>query len=136
MKKIRRLYKPYMIRPILYKSVAKCLTALAVILVWNRFVHSPLSAARDGCAVAAVAFFLMGWISYLRLDGVKLGGLPKKEGERKPGRGSRGDIIDFADEHIVSFDELGEEEQRACILAADLLSGLLFLAASLIAFLL
>ena len=135
MKKIWRLYKPYMIRPVLYKSVTRCAIALAVVLLWGRFVDSPLSAVRDGCAVAGVVLFLMGWFSYLKLDGVRISRLPGKEKDKKPKRGSRGDIVDFVDEHVVSFDELEPEEQTACILAADLLSGLLFLGAALIAML-
>ncbi|MCI8543166.1 MAG: hypothetical protein HFH95_07625 [Lachnospiraceae bacterium] len=135
MKKIWRLYKPYMIRPVLYKGVTRCAVALAVILLWDRFVESPLSAARDGSAAAAVVLFLMGWISYLKLDGVRISRLPGKEKDRKSRQGSRGDIVDFVDEHVVSFDELEPEEQTACILAANLLSGLLFLGAALIAML-
>ena len=58
-----------------------------------------------------------------------------KEKDRKSRQGSRGDIVDFVDEHVVSFDELEPEEQTACVLAANLLSGLLFLGAALIAML-
>lgn len=122
MKKIWRLYKPYMIRPILYKSVTRYSIALAVILLWDRFVHSPLSAARDGCAVVAEALLLMGWFSYLKLDVVRIHRLPEESGRQKPKRQERGDIVDFVDEHVVSFDELEPDEQTTCILAAALVA--------------
>ena len=45
----------------------------------------------------------------------------------------RSDIVDFADGHIVSFDELEPEEKSACILAADFIGGLLFFIPGVIA---
>lgn len=93
-----------------------------MILLWDRFVHSPLSAARDGCAVVAAALLLMGWFSYLKLDGVRIHRLPEESGRQKPKRQERGDIVDFVDEHVVSFDELEPDEQTTCILAAALVA--------------
>ncbi len=48
---------------------------------------------------------------------------PKK---KKPVRGSS-DMVDFVDEHIVSYSELSDEERTACNLASSLLAGVLFL---------
>lgn len=42
-------------------------------------------------------------------------------------------MIDFVDEHIVTFDELDDEQQLACVLASNLFSGLVFLIPALIA---
>lgn len=43
-----------------------------------------------------------------------------------------GDIVDYADQHIVSFEELNEDQRELCILIADLVCGVLFLLIALI----
>lgn len=135
MKKILAIYKAYMVRPILYQCVTRCAVALAAVLVWDRFVPSSLLAVRDGCLAAAVILLMMAWFVYLKLDGMMVHHLleDRRKKKKKSKRRAGGDIADYVDEHIVSFDELEEGEQTACRLAADLLAAALFLAASLIA---
>ncbi|MCI9431858.1 MAG: hypothetical protein K2P15_05625 [Oscillospiraceae bacterium] len=135
MKKILAIYKAYMVRPILYQCVTRCAVALAAVLVWDRFVPSSLLAVRDGCLAAAVILLMMAWFVYLKLDGMMVHHLleDRRKKKKKSKRRVGGDIADYVDEHIVSFDELEEGEQTACRLAADLLAAALFLAASLIA---
>lgn len=135
MKKIMAIYKAYMVRPILYQCVTRCAVALAAVLVWDRFVPSSLLAVRDGCLAAAVILLMMAWFVYLKLDGMMVHHLleDRRKKKKKSKRRVGGDIADYVDEHIVSFDELEEGEQTACRLAADLLAAALFLAASLIA---
>lgn len=135
MKKILAIYKAYMVRPILYQCVTRCAVALAAALVWDRFVPSSLLAVRDGCLAAAVILLMMAWFVYLKLDGMMVHHLleDRRKKKKKSKRRVGGDIADYVDEHIVSFDELEEGEQTACRLAADLLAAALFLAASLIA---
>ena len=135
MKKILAIYKAYMVRPILYQCVTRCAVALAAVLVWDRFVPSSLLAVRDGCLAAAVILLMMAWFVYLKLDGMMVHHLleDRRKNKKKSKRRVGGDIADYVDEHIVSFDELEEGEQTACRLAADLLAAALFLAASLIA---
>ena len=135
MKKILAIYKAYMVRPILYQCVTRCAVALAAVLVWDRFVPSSLLAVRDGCLAAAVILLMMAWFVYLKLDGMMVHHLleDRRKKKKKSKRRVGGDITDYVDEHIVSFDELEEGEQTACRLAADLLAAALFLAASLIA---
>ena len=135
MKKILAIYKAYMVRPILYQCVTRCAVALAAVLVWDRFVPSSLLAVRDGCLAAAVILLMMAWFVYLKLDGMMVHHLleDRRKKKKKSKRRVGGDIADYMDEHIVSFDELEEGEQTACRLAADLLAAALFLAASLIA---
>lgn len=135
MKKILAIYKAYMVRPILYQCVTRCAVALAAVLVWDRFVPSSLLAVRDGCLAAAVILLMMAWFVYLKLDGMMVHHLleNRRKKKKKSKRRVGGDIADYVDEHIVSFDELEEGEQTACRLAADLLAAALFLAASLIA---
>ena len=135
MKKILAIYNAYMVRPILYQCVTRCAVALAAVLVWDRFVPSSLLAVRDGCLAAAVILLMMAWFVYLKLDGMMVHHLleDRRKKKKKSKRRVGGDIADYVDEHIVSFDELEEGEQTACRLAADLLAAALFLAASLIA---
>ena len=135
MKKILAIYKAYMVRPILYQCVTRCAVALAAVLVWDRFVPRSLLAVRDGCLAAAVILLMMAWFVYLKLDGMMVHHLleDRRKKKKKSKRRVGGDIADYVDEHIVSFDELEEGEQTACRLAADLLAAALFLAASLIA---
>lgn len=135
MKKILAIYKPYMVRPILYQCVTRCSVALAAVLVWDRFVSSELRAVRDGCLAAAVILLMMAWFVYLKLDGMTVHHLleDRRKKKKKSKRLAGGDIADYVDEHIVTFDELEEGEQAACRLAADLLTAVLFLTASLIA---
>lgn len=135
MKKILAIYKAYMVRPILYQCVTRCAVALAAVLVWDRFVPSSLLAVRDGCLAAAVILLMMAWFVYLKLDDMMVHHLleDRRKKKKKSKRRVGGDIADYVDEHIVSFDELEEGEQTACRLAADLLAAALFLAASLIA---
>lgn len=135
MKKILAIYKAYMVRPILYQCVTRCAVALAAVLVWDRFASSALLAVRDGCLAAAVVLLMMAWFLYLKLDGMTVHHLleDRRKKKKKSKRLAGGDIADYVDEHIVTFDELEEGEQTACRLAADLLAAALFLAASLIA---
>lgn len=132
MKKVLSLYTREMIRPIIYKCVNKCAIALLIVLLWDRYVsRGALSAVRDGGFAAGLVFFALAFVSYLRLDGVKIARPPKEPRKiRRPG--SR-DMIDFVDEHIVTLDELDDEQQLACVLASNLFSGLVFLIPALIA---
>lgn len=138
MKKIIAIYKSYMVRPIVYQCVTRCSVALAAVLVWSRFVSSPLRIVRDGCLAAAVILLMMAWFTYLKLDGMTVHHMmeERKKPRKKRKRLLRGDIADYVDEHIVSFDELDEPEQAACRMAADLSGALLFFLASLVGMLL
>lgn len=134
--KMFSLYKSYMIRPTLYKCVSKSVIMVTLILLWDRYVnHGVLAVWRDGCFSAALFLFALAWVSYLQLDGVRnpLRGNAK---EKKKTRRHTGDIADYADEHIVSFDELDDDERTACSMGSSLLAGLLFLIPSLVALLL
>lgn len=133
MKKIIKLLKKYMIRPIIYKSITRCSIALVAILLWDRFIDSELLAMRDGSVVAAFILFMFGWFSYLRLDDVKMNLVSKDAKKKKTKRHWKTSMVDFADEHIVTFDELTEEEQRVCLMIADVASGGLFLMISIVA---
>ena len=118
MNKKGSLFKIYMIRPVLYKCVTRAALAVTALLLWGRFINTAgrLSLLRDGCLTAGLLFFCMAWFSYLHLDGVTI-------------------LVDFADEHIVSFDELSGEERAVCSMSANLICGALFMLPWLVKFL-
>jgi len=140
MKKLRDIWKRYMLRPMLYRCVTKCAVALAAILLWDRFINinEALSPVRDGGFVAAAALLGMAWASYLRLDGLKFHYLleeRRKKKERKKKRHWTKDMVDFVDEHVVSMEELSEDERALCGMLSSLLSALIFLIPALAALL-
>ena len=76
------------------------------------------------------------WVDYLRLDGVTIHHLLeefKGMGKRQKKVHSTRSIIDYADEKIVSFEELEPEERTYCSLLSNLVLGLPLVAAALIA---
>ena len=68
------------------------------------------------------------WVAYLRLDGIRIPfvdrqkGLSEERGARK--RHATHSMADFADEKIVSFDELSAEEKALCSMLSSLIVGL------------
>ena len=137
--KMFSLYKSYMIRPTVYKSVTKSFVILTLLMLWDRYVNGGrLSLIRDGFFVGGAFLLVMAWMSYLRLDGIK-NPLPKGEEEPRRKRKRRpwtGDLADYAGEHLISFDELAEDERTACSMGSSLLSGLLFIIPAVLAALL
>lgn len=135
MKKWFEKDRSYMVRPILYKSVFRAVIAWVLLLLWNRYVVSAgktgLTLVRDGCLTAGIVFLGLTWFSYLRLDGVRPAIFRRKQEKKKPKRGNS-DIVDFADEHIVSFAELDDEDRIICSMTANLLCAGLYLAVAVI----
>ena len=121
MKKLTSMYKRYMFHPILYKTVTRTSIVAVLMLLWQRYVS-------DGTFTI--------WVDYLRLDGVTIHHLLeefKGMGKRQKKIHSTRSIIDYADEKIVSFEELEPEERTYCSLLSNLVLGLPLVAAALIA---
>ena len=134
MKKLLEKYTKILIRPILYRSITWGSIALAAALVWERFMgmKSFLSVGRDIFFIIGVFFLALAWFYYLKIDGIRPPKLKTDEMKKKPKRLGYGDIIDFADEHVVTFDELSDEEQDLCKLATNIILGCVFLLISFI----
>lgn len=132
---IKDVYQPYILRPVIYKSCTKASIALALSLVWNRFINTGgmYRVVSDAFFVAGIFFFACVWFQYLRFDGIRVDHLskPKKKKEKK--RFFSSDIVDFADEKIVSYDELEDDERAVCRLLSNAICGGVFLIPSLIA---
>ncbi len=125
--------KPYMIRPIIYKTCSYLLLGMAVAFLWKRFINNtgllPISYAYT---VGGFFFLAAAWISYLRLDGIDvpiLKFLPIGRGRRAA---ASLDMSDYMDQQVVNFEELVDEEKHTCCLVANVICGLIFLALALV----
>lgn len=132
MKKLR--LEKHMIRPFVYMTFTRFILALTASLLIEHFVSDPL---RDISAFAfvffGIFFAVLAWIAYLRMDGIKLPKFMMKRVNlsKKPAI-KYGDMIDYTDEEIVSFEDLEDEEKDVCLLLADVICAVLFLVLSLI----
>lgn len=132
--KLKALYQPWMLRPILYRALSKGLTALAAMLCWERFFNNGLlHTYRDVGLIAAIILLVMAWVNYLRLDGVVVHHM-LEERKRKPRTRHRTkDMIDFTEEPVEAEREMSQEEGWLCGLLSSLAAGVLFLLISLVA---
>ena len=129
MKKLVSMYQKYMFRPILYKSVTRVSVVAVLMLLWDRYVSDGTFTMWQAPAL------LLAWVNYLRLDGVTihhLGEEFKDMGKKKKFHSTKS-IVDFADERIVSFEELEPEERTYCSMLSNLLLGGALLIIGLIA---
>lgn len=135
--KILKIYKKYMIRAIVYKTISKFLIVLALALAWNYTANKSgfLSIVEHAFFVLGAVLILLSWFNYLSLDGLRINfsGYQQKKSKKKKKRHRNSDIVDFADEDVVPFDELERDEQVACKLASNLIAGVMFIIPSLIA---
>ena len=135
MKKLFSMYKRYMFRPILYKMVTRVSIVAVVMLVWDRYVSDgTFTMWQAPSLLCGMALLTWAWVNYLRLDGVTIHHLGEEfKNPRKKKQFSTKSIVDFADEHIVSFEELEPEERTFCSMLSNLILGLALLVIGLIA---
>ncbi len=129
-KKIRTIFEKYMIRPMLYQCATKVSIALVLCLLWDRFINREqyYSLVEFAFFVAGAFFLALAWFQYLRLDGARIHHLMEEKQEKKKKKQHfTKDIVDFADEKIISFSELSDEERIVCRFLGDLLCAVLFL---------
>ena len=128
MKKLRSIYKSDMFHAVLYKTFGRLVISVCLCLLWQRFVSDGRFTIWEApCFAVGAALLGWAWVSYLRLDGVRVPFLDKKKGLGEA-RGARKrhathSMADFADEKIVSFDELSSEERALCSMLASLIVG-------------
>lgn len=127
MKKIFSIYKPYMLHAIFYKGVTRLSVAAAFCLVWENFVSDGFFTLWEGpVLVCGILFLGWAWMSYLSLDGLsprRLFTAGRTADKTKKRRHPTSSMVDYADEHIVSFEELEPEERTFCSLATNLVLG-------------
>ena len=127
MKKLTSMYKRYMFHPILYKTVTRTSIVAVLMLLWQRYVSDGTFTIWEAPGfLCGVVLLIWAWVDYLREEF-------KGMGKRQKKIHSTRSIIDYADEKIVSFEELEPEERTYCSLLSNLVLGLPLVAAALIA---
>ena len=139
MKKIMETYEADVIRLTLDRGFTKFITALAAVLLWDRFLGlGGITRLRDGglaaavvLLAAAVVLLAAAWIGYLRLDGVQPSRLPEPAVETF-GHPAHGGITGLADEHTVPMAQAEREDRRLCGVLSSLLAAVTFLVSSML----
>lgn len=108
----KKIYQKYMLRPLIYMTASRFMTALIFLLVIIRFLKNGPTPAMAAGFLAAL-FALFSYLVYLRMDGLRIPRMKhfktKKKKEPVVTASSMNDHID--DEAPVSFDELEEDER-------------------------
>ena len=119
----------YMIGPIVQKTFSRFLYALALALLWNRFVNTAgLRSIDHAYTVVGMFFFALAWVDYLRLDGIRFP-LIDWFGQRTRKRSSG--PFDYVDEEVVTYEGLAQEDRGVCSLLAHVICGIVFLLLSI-----
>ena len=136
MKKFRKIYQPYMLRPMIYMTFTRFVLGLFITLLADFFISQAAgrSVRKDAFFVCAVIFAVLAVIAWMRLDGVRLPSLMmlRVNPSKKPTR-MYGDMIDYIDERPgIDFSELDDGEKDFCILTADVFCFVVFLITALV----
>ena len=126
MKKLFSRYQTYMFHPILYKTVTRVSVVAVLMLLWDRFVSDGTFTMWQAPGfLLGVVLLCWAWVDYLRLDGVTIHHLAEelKGMGKKKKRFATKSIVDYADERIVSFEELEPEDRTFCSLLSNLVLG-------------
>ena len=137
--KIRNTFQDYMIRPTIYKCVTKISIAFTASLLWERYIGKcgMRGMVEQAFFVAGFYFVVLAWMEYLKMDGVKVHFLlEERQKKKKPKRHSQADIADFADEKVISFEELEEDERIVCKFLSDIICFAVFMVPSIAALIL
>lgn len=131
------MFSPEIIKPLLYKAFYKFVLAIAVILVWHRFINqnSYYGIFDTGFFVVGVFYLMLAWMNYLSLDGIKLHGLNIFKvlfhmGDKNTRQKKNGSMMDFVQQDLPDYDNLSKEDKSIVIFGANLLTGLIMTLAS------
>ena len=127
MKKLRAMYKGYMLHPILYKTVTRTSIVAVLMLLWERYVSDGTFSMWEAPGfLCGVVLLIWAWVDYMRLDGLTIHHLLEEFKGIKPQKKFHAtrSIMDYADEKIVSFEELEPEERTYCSMLSNLVLGL------------
>lgn len=126
---LKKNFKTYMIRPIIYKAVPRFLAGLVIALLWSRFINKSSAFTMTGYVfpILGILFVCMAWFSFLGMDGM---GFRKAKSEKKETKISYSDISDYVNFNIT-YDDLTSTEKSACNLAANLICSVVFFVLSI-----
>ena len=137
MKPFLKMYKPIMLRPIIYKLIPRLATGLVLSLLWDRFFNAQklFSMVEHSFFVLGIIFFAMAWLNYLKLDGMKIHHL-NENANRKKTKHKLKFPIDYSDEEPSPADSLtataGENDEAIAALLSNILAGICFLLPSVL----
>ena len=73
MKKLRAMYKGYMLHPILYKTVTRTSIVAVLMLLWERYVSDGTFSMWEAPGfLCGVVLLIWAWVDYMRLDGLTI----------------------------------------------------------------
>lgn len=128
-----KIYKNYMLRPIIYMAFTRLMAALIFLLLIARFVPNGPSLGMIA-AFLTVLFALFSFLIYLRMDGIRIPRVkyirPKKQKDPMRHFASMSDYTD--EEPPVTFEELEDDEKDLCSLLSNLANLIIFLVLSFI----
>ena len=128
----------YLERPLrrhcIYQAATRFGLAMVLCLLWDRFANpSQLDMGAFAFFFAAVFFIILAWMTYLRMDGMRIPQLKMdflKKIKKKVVRSSYSDMSDYTDEEIVAFDDLEDDEKDRVRFYANVLCALIYLVIS------
>ena len=133
MKKFKKYFVKKMIFPTAFALVIKLVVAAALTMLWNHFVNGegwfdPISLV---LSAVGVLYLLMGWLGFLRLDGVHMPRVfsYKRANKKKAQAGSMADVLNTEPE---TDDELDVDEKDFSSMASWLTSGIICLIVGII----
>jgi len=123
-RRFREIWSRDLIRPLIHRAFTRLIWGLFLALFLAFLVSRGGGRDLRGALLAsgALIFAAGAWLSHLQMDGLKiprLDWLRAKIDRKRPARG-RGDMIDFVDEEIQSYESLSDEERYLVLLLADL----------------
>lgn len=131
--KFFRIYRSYMLRPLIYLAAFRLMAAAIVLFAVEQFV-SRGPAMSMTATFLGVFFALLAYLVYLRMDGLGVPRVkyirPKKKADPIRHASSMADHAD--DDPGIPFEDLEEDERDFCSLAANLIGMIVFLALSFI----
>ena len=127
-------FEPRLRRAVLYQVFTRYVSCLCFALLWDfLFNKDRLRPVSTAFLLFAAVFAVLAWTAWLRLDGLSVPKLDRRLfRRRKTPERAYGDLIDYVDEDIVTFDDLDDEEKDQCLVLSNLITAALFLITSLL----
>lgn len=127
---IKKYLQKELIRPIIYKTIVKLLCGVLAGEILYRYAN--FSEMRSRAFFYSGIFVLLAassWFAFLRLDGVSLPRIRRKNTKKKQNRGG---MLAPLYEPSYSYDELDAEQYDFCVFVSSLLCCIFFLVFSLL----
>ena len=116
------------VRPTVYRAFTRLVYGTTATLLIDFFIKDALRPIKSyGFTLCAALAALGAWLSYLRMDGMKLPRKPHiKLPKRKQPTFFYSDMAEHIDDELDNYDELEPEEQSLVLFVADLVAAAVF----------